>query len=122
MIEPDAQKLILGAMALGVMQEVNGGRPLGTIWHYKRAAKRLGLRVHWLPRDADVDACRRDGQQVGMQGVIYIRRTHNIPRLRRQFLHELAEAATRYEGVPPFACQVTRHQIACEVERLSFRF
>lgn len=121
MKDPDTQSLILGAMILQDWQEVNQGRPLTTIWHYRRIARRLGLRVHWLPQDADVEALRRDGQCAGQQGVIYIRRTHNIGRLRREFLHELAEGATRYDGLPPFVCQVSRHRIAREVERLSFR-
>lgn len=106
------QKLILGAMVLHVWAELNGGREPCTIWQYRRLARRLGLRVHWLPRDCDAPAMHR-------QGVIYIRRTHDAARLRREFVHELGEAVSYWDGCPPCVCALTRHDVACQVVRMA---
>lgn len=118
MHDPDEQKLILGAIVLQVWAEANGGEPR-TVWHYKRIARRFGVRIHWLPADCDTQAFRRNGQRAGQQGVIYIRRTHDRGRLRREFLHELGEAATYWEGIPPFRCQLSRHEVACAAVALA---
>ena len=118
-MDRDTERLIVGCHMLRVWAEANGGREPRTIWQYRRVARRFGVRIHWLPRDADVQACRRDGQRAGMQGVIFVRRTHNLARLRLELLHELGEAATRWEGVPPFVCQLSRHEVACAAVALT---
>lgn len=113
MRDPEEQKLILGACILRAWTDANGGKEPRTVWHYKKIARRFGVRIHWLPSDCDTQSLCRQGDRVGQHGVIYIRRTHDIDKLRREFLHELGEAATYWEGVPPFRCQLSRHEVAC---------
>jgi hypothetical protein len=113
MYDPDWQRLVVGAMVLETWCEANGGHEPCTIWQYKRVARRLGVRIHWLPENCDVQAMCRRGDRPGHHGVIYIRKTHNMAKLRLEFLHELGEAATYWEGHPPFVCGVSRHETAC---------
>ena len=113
MHERDAQRLIVGALLLRVMAEANGGREPQTIWQYRRVARRFGVRLRFVAPDRLDQAMLRQGQRTGQQGVIYAPRTRNMARLRCWLIHELAEAAGRWEGWPPLCCQVSRHEAAC---------
>lgn len=120
MPDRDWQRLVLGAYALRLIVEANGGQEPRTIWQYRRAGRRLGIRIRILPFGAG-QSLLREGAGADGGGVIYVRRTRNMARLRLELLHELAEAATRWEGVPPCVCQVSRHEVARRVEELCFR-
>ena len=122
MYDPDQQRLVLGAMLLRAMAEANHGREPTNIWQYRRVARRFGVRIRFLPPEVRNQAILRQGQRAGEQGVIYIRRTRNIGQLRRDILHELGEAASRWEGWPPICCEVSRHEAACYAVLMSAGF
>lgn len=110
MYEPDQQRLIMGVILLRVICEANGGREPETIWQYRRAAKRFGVRIRVLSGIGQSQL--RQGERSGEQGVIFVRRTRNMGHLRREILHELGEAASRWEGWPPCVTCVSRHEAA----------
>ncbi len=117
----EVQRLVLGAYVLRLFAEANGGEEPENIWQYRRVGRRLGLRIRVLPGDVLPSSLLRQGQQAGQQGVIYVRRTHDMAKLRVEILHELAEAATRWEGVPPCVTACSRHEVARRTEDLCFR-
>ena len=117
----DSQNLILGAYTLYLIAEANGGALPRTFDQYQRAARRFGVRIRLMPPGVLQGALLREGERVGEHGVIYVRDWPNAARLRREMLHELGEAATRWEGVCPCVCQVTRHEIARRVEEICIR-
>lgn len=108
--EPDIQALILGAYILHLIAEANGGAEPRTIWQYRRAAARFGVKIRLVAPDKINQSCLR-------RGVIYLRKTRHPQRLRRELLHELAEAACQWEGVPPCVCSVSRHQVASLLDK-----
>lgn len=119
-MDREMQNLALGAFILQLMAEQNGGREPETIWHYRRVGRRFGYRLRFLP-DAAYDALLRRGQRAGEGGVIYIRRRHNMALTRLEILHELGEAAGRWEGVSPCVTVCTRHEAACSAVDIKTR-
>jgi len=106
--EPQARALMAGALLWYALTEANGGREPRTVWQCRRVARRFGVKIKF--RDAAPSLFRR-GRFDG--GTIYIRRTHDMARLRLALVHELGEAATYWDGVPPLVCSAGRHEAAC---------
>lgn len=115
------QVILLGTYVLQLIAEANGGKEPVNIWQYRRAGRRFGVRFRFLPSGTIQGALLRQGQRSGERGVIYVRKTRNMARLRLIILHELGEAAVRWEGVPACACDATRHEVAKHVEELCYK-
>lgn len=110
-MERNVQKIMMGVYLLDLFADENKGREPETIWQYRRLGRRFGYRLRFVS-DAVYEAFARRGQRADGGGVIYIRRRHNMALTRLEILHELGEAAGRWEGVSPCVCQVTRHEAA----------
>ena len=119
-MDRDIQQLMLGVYVWDLLAEQTGGRDPEPIWQYRRVGRRFGYRLRFLSY-AVYEAFARRGQRVGEGGVIYIRKRHTMALTRLEILHELAEAAGRWEGVSPCVCQITRHDAAVAAVELKTR-
>lgn len=107
--------LMLAAYILSLMADANGGTEPATIWQYRRVARRFGVKIKFVPVGGGAGGFAR--HRPGRGGVIYVSRTRAAGQLRREVLHELAEVATYWDGVPPWVCSIARHDIARMIER-----
>ena len=96
-------------------EEICRGKP-GSIWALRKIMRRLGVRMVVMQGEA-----AQAGPHV-RRNVIYVPRVRGKDRLLRIWLiHELAEIATSYEGIPPMTVPSSsdwdRHLVACAAEQ-----
>jgi hypothetical protein len=107
---PERRQLwTLAAYTLDLIRSAGGGWPETEDDLARLVLRFTGRRLRIMPSGTHAEAfCRRAGW-------VYVTRDDDPDRMRVQVLHELVEALRQWEGVPPCVCQVSSHDVACQV-------
>lgn len=96
MLEPSLKDEIARAI-LAEIADANGGAPPSTIWHWRRVARRFGVRIMIVPRGSIPAPILRYDMFLA-RAKLYLPHTRKPDLLASWLTHEMAEAALIWTG------------------------